>query len=594
MSGQRVNLDKSAVRFSHNTPTLTQGHYRNILGVRILEPTEKYLGLPCIILRSKQETFRFIEDQVTLRLRSWKRDSLSPAGAYTLLQSVISGLPVYAMSCFELSAEVCKTLNKLMAKFWWGQISDDRRVLKSVYFPNTSFLLSNGRGRPSWGWQSLILGRDLLLPGIRWQIGTGVQVDSTQDLWLPGSVPQRPQLRFAGIFLGPSSVAGFISQGRWNVSLLRYWFTDDSVRLIQSIPLPRHPQPDRRVWHHSPSGTYSASSGYEFVMRSRPDLFSMNLSPMESSIWLSVWSLQIQPKLRFFLWKILHRILPTMHGIKIRIQSETLDSMCLVCFEGPETIEHLLLHCRISQCFLRMCSLHPPNFGDTHISIYWKHLLAFQPQLQQVWVMAWWRIWKSRNRVVFEFAQTRLEVLFQQFHSQWREHTQVYGPSSIPPPLHSLPPLPTWSPPHSQRLKINVDGATLPGVGGASGWVLRNSSGTVLRAVGTTYPGIEAPFLLELLAVRDACFWCWGSGVLQVDIEGDAELVTTRLLAGAVMANPGGAIVEEILQFKSTAPSWRFQTVRRSGNRVAHYVARMTLNNLPGVMEVDMTAWVGT
>ncbi|CAN1796485.1 hypothetical protein LINPERHAP1_LOCUS20908, partial [Linum perenne] len=310
---------------------------------------------------------------------------------------------------------------------------------KSVYFPNTSVLLSNGRGRPSWGWQSLILGRDLLLSGIRWQIGTGVQVDSTQDLWLPGSVPQRPQLRFAGIFLGPSSVAGFISQGRWNVSLLRYWFTDDSVRLIQSIPLPRHPQPDRRVWHHSPSGSYSTSSGYEFAMKSRPDLFSMNLSPMESSIWLSVWSLEIQPKLRFFLWKILHRILPTMHGIKIRIQSETLDSTCPVCLEGPETIEHLLLHCRISQCFLRMCSLHPPNFGDTHISIYWKHLLAFQPQLQQVWVMARWRIWKSRNRVVFEFAQTRLEVLFQQFHSQWREHTQVYGPSSIPLPCQPGP-----------------------------------------------------------------------------------------------------------------------------------------------------------
>ncbi|CAN1141127.1 hypothetical protein LINPERPRIM_LOCUS25280 [Linum perenne] len=33
----------------------------------------------------------------------------------------------------------------------------------------------------------------------------------------------------------------------------------------------------------------------------------------------------------------------------------------------------------------------------------------------------------------------------------------------------------------------------------------------------------------------------------QVDIEGDAELVSTKLLAGRVLSNLEGAIVEEIL-----------------------------------------------
>ncbi|CAN1153578.1 hypothetical protein LINPERHAP2_LOCUS19489 [Linum perenne] len=51
------------------------------------------------------------------------------------------------------------------------------RVLKSVYFSTTSLLHSNGWGRTSWGRQTLMLGRDLILPGIRWQLGTGVQVD---------------------------------------------------------------------------------------------------------------------------------------------------------------------------------------------------------------------------------------------------------------------------------------------------------------------------------------------------------------------------------------------------------------------------------
>ncbi|CAN1749319.1 Uncharacterized mitochondrial protein AtMg00310 [Linum perenne] len=214
MSGQRVNLGKSAVTFSQNTPPHIQLRYRNLLGVRFLERSEKYLGLPCVILRSKEETFRFIEDKVSLRLRSWKRECLSPAGVHTLLQSVIAGLPVYAMSCFELTDKMCEALNTLMAKFWWGKVSDDRRVLKSVYFPNTTLLQSNGRGRPSWGWKSLMIGRELLQPGLRWQIGSGMQVDALQDRWLPGSLPLRPSLRGPRVYQGPPTVAGFVAQGR--------------------------------------------------------------------------------------------------------------------------------------------------------------------------------------------------------------------------------------------------------------------------------------------------------------------------------------------------------------------------------------------
>ncbi|CAN1126225.1 Uncharacterized mitochondrial protein AtMg00310, partial [Linum perenne] len=374
------------------------------------------------------------------------------------------------------------------------------RVLKSVYFPNTTLLQSNCRGRPSWGWQSLMIGRDLLQPGLRWQIGSGLQVDALQDHWLPGSLPLRPSLRGPGVYLGPPTVAGFVAQGRWNVSLLRYWFSEESVRLIQSIPLPWRPQADQRVWHHSPSGVYTVSSRYEVGMRSRPDLFSANLSPMESSTWISVRYLQIQPKQRFFLWKILHRILPTLHGIMVRVRSETIDPVCPICYAAPEIMEHLFLHCMITQRFLRMCCLTPPDLGDTLISIYWKAILLSQPHLKDIWVLAWWRLWKGRNRVVFDKAQTRLEFLFQYFHSQWREHCLIYGPPS-PSPLPSFSSsLVSWLPPQPTRLKINVDGVVRPNMGGSSGWVLHNSDGVVLRAIGATYPGIVDPFVLELLA----------------------------------------------------------------------------------------------
>ncbi|CAN1800751.1 Uncharacterized mitochondrial protein AtMg00310, partial [Linum perenne] len=246
------------------------------------------------------------------------------------------------------------TFNRaLLAKQCWRILTNPNlllsRVLKIVYFPNTTLLQSNGRGRPSWGWQILMVQRDFLQPSLRWQI-----VDALEDHWLPGSLPLWPGFRGPGVYLGPPTVAGFVAHGRWNVPLLRYWFAEESVGLIQSIPLPWRPQADRRVCHHSPSGVYTVSSGYEVGMRSRPNLFSFNLSPMDFSTWISIWSLQIQPKLRFFLWKILHRILPTLHGIMVRIRSETIDPLCPVCYDAPETVEHLLVHCVITRRFLCM------------------------------------------------------------------------------------------------------------------------------------------------------------------------------------------------------------------------------------------------
>ncbi|CAN1174057.1 hypothetical protein LINPERPRIM_LOCUS9662, partial [Linum perenne] len=91
---------------------------------------------------------------------------------------------------------------------------------------------------------------------------------------------------------------------------------------------------------------------------------------------------------------------------------------------------------------------------------------------------------------------------------------------SIHPPLSSHHILPSY--PNPLLLKVNVDGVVRQGVGGSSDWVLRNSTGVVLRAIGT---------------------------------------------AGQVTSNPDEAMVEEILQQKRGAPSCRFQTIHRSSNK---------------------------
>ncbi|CAL1410226.1 unnamed protein product [Linum trigynum] len=57
LSGQRVNLAKSAVCFSKNIRSQDQDFLARILGVGAVGVHDKYLGLPILIARSKMATF---------------------------------------------------------------------------------------------------------------------------------------------------------------------------------------------------------------------------------------------------------------------------------------------------------------------------------------------------------------------------------------------------------------------------------------------------------------------------------------------------------------------------------------------------------
>ncbi|KAL3524580.1 hypothetical protein ACH5RR_012952 [Cinchona calisaya] len=87
----------------------------------------KYLALPMVITRSKDEVFGFIREKVKKRLEGWKGKLLSQAGKEVLLKFLILALPTYVMSCFKLSRKLCKDIGSCMARFWWGGTQDNKK-----------------------------------------------------------------------------------------------------------------------------------------------------------------------------------------------------------------------------------------------------------------------------------------------------------------------------------------------------------------------------------------------------------------------------------------------------------------------------------
>ncbi|XP_021726597.1 uncharacterized protein LOC110693730 [Chenopodium quinoa] len=100
----------------------------SILAMRQVDKHEKYLGIPTIIGKSKKMVFSALKDRIWKKLSGWKEIFLSRAGKEILLKSVIQAIPTYIMGVYKIPAGVIDDIHAMMARFWWGQEDDKRRV----------------------------------------------------------------------------------------------------------------------------------------------------------------------------------------------------------------------------------------------------------------------------------------------------------------------------------------------------------------------------------------------------------------------------------------------------------------------------------
>ncbi|RYR01444.1 hypothetical protein Ahy_B06g080311 [Arachis hypogaea] len=92
------------------------------------------------------------------------------------------------------------------------------------------------------------------------------------------------------------------------------------------------------------TGAYSVASGYSIA-------FQFNLPPLEflpeqchsKPLCSSIWNLKSQPKIRSFIWKLLHDALPVKLKVSARI--ETVNSTCPRCGSAEESVHHCLWFC---------------------------------------------------------------------------------------------------------------------------------------------------------------------------------------------------------------------------------------------------------
>ena len=99
-SEQKINTEKSSISFSARTPWAVKDRVKHQQHIEKEGGVGKYLGLPGHFGRKKNDLFASIVDRMKQKAVSWSSRLLSTVGKMTFLQSVLSPILSFAMSCF--------------------------------------------------------------------------------------------------------------------------------------------------------------------------------------------------------------------------------------------------------------------------------------------------------------------------------------------------------------------------------------------------------------------------------------------------------------------------------------------------------------
>jgi hypothetical protein len=135
---------------------------------------------------------------------------------------------------------------------------------------------------------------------------------------------------------------------RWDAEKLEQMFLPRDVEIIKQIPLSLRRPRDKLIWTGTKSGIFTVKSAYRLLIQQScgDSSSSSNGIRSERDLWSAIWTAQVQPKIRLFIWRTCLDILPT----KTKLFDKGLihSVSCLWCEEEPETLSHVLWQCEFA------------------------------------------------------------------------------------------------------------------------------------------------------------------------------------------------------------------------------------------------------
>ncbi|XP_026436024.1 uncharacterized protein LOC113333869 [Papaver somniferum] len=228
LSGQLINFSKSSAFIKGDLLYEDKLSIQNELGVKELCTSDKYLGLPILLGKSKNNSFRSIQDSYEHRFQGCvQRLLIRQQGQHWLPRNIISkldsiqrkfwwghksnkGLNLIAWSSLchskadgSLAFRNLERFNlALITKHAWRLCKEmDKawvKIMKDRYSPYSDFLhLQDSPTNSSWIWKGLEIGLYYVRKFYRWDVRCGTRILVWYDKWVEGlEHPPTPNASF--------------------------------------------------------------------------------------------------------------------------------------------------------------------------------------------------------------------------------------------------------------------------------------------------------------------------------------------------------------------------------------------------------------
>jgi hypothetical protein len=316
-SGQTPNWEKSSVLFSKHVTHQQKVFIKSLFPVQSMDNTSVHLGHPLIMpAKNRNEAYSFVLDKFKAKLSTYKANKLSHAARLVLIKSVFSSIPVYYMTNIMFSKKLLPQIRGVIRDFWWTGVQDENatkplylkawteickptregglgirdleavnkallvnaawrivvnteettsKVLKSKYFPNTSFWRSPVSVPKSAFSSSILKVKDCLINSCILQISKG-NSNIRNSPWCPfwKNIHDHLIIQDQG-FVYPSTISDLWlpNTHTWTISLIAQLFGRNNAQIIAEIPIDPTGDGDTLIWKHTPSGICSTKSAFQ-------------------------------------------------------------------------------------------------------------------------------------------------------------------------------------------------------------------------------------------------------------------------------------------------------------------------------------------
>ena len=345
------------------------------------------------------------------------------------------------------------------------------------------------------------------------------------------------------------------------------------MEIIKQIPLSIRSPRDKLIWTGTSNGKFSVRSAYHILLGEANSSSGSSSSGRSSDrhLWSNIWSSQVQPKIRLFMWRACLDILPTR--TKLFDKGLIHSFSCQWCEMEPETLSHVLWQCTFAQKVWNACPVPIPSSCNENMSFRDFIVHCFDVlEVHQIAILftTAWEIWNARNRLHWDNKLSTVDDVWRKAAGMAIDFLDVGLRVQDPERPLNVPLSSRWRPPNQGNFKLNMDifvDKKSKAVG--IGVVIRDAHCYVLAALQQKTETCDSKIQLQAGAVLSAVHFAFDMGFRRLEVDIPYKEILLLLQAVDKCLAPIGPLIDDILWVKNSCYFCQFSFVNSVCNKAA-------------------------